>query len=187
MTKEECRVADWATVGYHDGAAGWGGDRIDAHRKACAEFGVRPDLDGYLSGRNRGIREFCRPPKGYSRGLEGDAYDGVCPLDLEADFIVANQEGLRIYAMEQEVRRQESDLRSRQQRLDRVREEIASSQSTMVGSNDPAVRAAAFARIRPLNMEERRLEREADDLRARIQELKRNVLDERFGPDSRYR
>ena len=65
MNKEECLTADWRTVGFHDGAAGHTADGIDAHRQACAEYGVVPNLDRYLDGRKSGLKEYCRAARGY--------------------------------------------------------------------------------------------------------------------------
>ena len=56
MSKDECRTVDWRTVGYEDGVAGQPGDRIGEHRRACAEYGVTPDLTAYLAGRTAGLR-----------------------------------------------------------------------------------------------------------------------------------
>ena len=58
MSKNECLTVDWRTVGYEDGVAGYSGDRIGQHRKACAKYGVTTDLELYQQGRERGLREF---------------------------------------------------------------------------------------------------------------------------------
>lgn len=42
LNEDECRMVDWRTLGYEDGVAGHSGERISAHRKACAEHGIRP-------------------------------------------------------------------------------------------------------------------------------------------------
>ena len=47
MNQDECLVSDWRLVGYEDGAAGQPANRIGEHRKACASYGVTPDLTAY--------------------------------------------------------------------------------------------------------------------------------------------
>src|SRR5687767_3457821 len=64
MSKDECRTVDWRTVGYEDGVAGRAGDRIGDHRRACAEYGVSPNLAAYQAGRTQGLREYCQPHNG---------------------------------------------------------------------------------------------------------------------------
>jgi hypothetical protein len=75
MSREECAALDWRTLGYEDGVRGATGDRIGEHRTACAEYGVRPDLDAYRAGRDSGLREFCREANGYRIGLAGVEYE----------------------------------------------------------------------------------------------------------------
>src|SRR6478609_9316856 len=86
MSREECLTVDWRTVGYEDGAAGYSGDRIGEHRKACAKHGVTPDLSAYQAGRSEGLQEFCRPQNGFRLGANGGSYGGQCPAELDPDF-----------------------------------------------------------------------------------------------------
>src|SRR6476620_8695628 len=77
MSKEECLAVDWRTIGYEDGVAGYSGDRISQHRKACAKYGVQTDLNQYQAGRAQGLREYCKPANGYRLGSRGGSYGGV--------------------------------------------------------------------------------------------------------------
>ena len=187
LSKEECLTADWRTVGFQDGAAGYTAERIGAHRQACAEHGVMPNLDRYLDGRKNGLREYCRPARGYQEGLEGRAYGGVCPPDLERDFIGAHEAGLRIYAMEADIHDQESTLRNKERRFKEVSGKSAAAQSTIIASNNPGARARALADIQSLDREKGELEHEIDNLKHRIEWLERAARQERFGTDARYR
>ncbi len=108
MSADECRTADWRTVGYEDGLKGSPG-RLGDHRKACAKAGVTPDLDAYETGRADGLRQFCVPAKGYTLGSNGYSYKGVCPADLEPYFVEAVDEGRVMYRFKKAV----SDLQSR--------------------------------------------------------------------------
>lgn len=66
--------------------AGRTGDRIGQHRKACADHGVRPDLNAYQAGRAEGLREYCQARNGYRVGVSGAGYGGPCPADLAPGF-----------------------------------------------------------------------------------------------------
>lgn len=103
MTRDECRTVDWRTVGYEDGVAGRSGDQIGLHRKACAEYGVTPDLDAYRAGRAEGLREYCKPHNGYRAGATGAIYYDGCPAELAPAFIAAYESGRALYIRERRV------------------------------------------------------------------------------------
>ena len=69
MGQNECKAVDWKTIGYEDGVAGRSGEQIGVHRRACAKYGVIPDLEAYRLGRAEGLREFCQPHSGYRAGV----------------------------------------------------------------------------------------------------------------------
>lgn len=96
MDRDECLTVDWRTVGFEDGVAGHSGDRIGQHRKACAEYGVTPDLTAYQAGRDEGLHEYCVPANGFRLGSQGGSYGGVCPTDVEVGFIDAYQSGRQL-------------------------------------------------------------------------------------------
>src|SRR3989337_3049438 len=81
MDRNECLTVDWQTVGFEDGVAGYSGDRIGQHRKACAKHGVTPDLTAYQAGREEGLREYCVPANGFRLGSQGGSYSGMCPAE----------------------------------------------------------------------------------------------------------
>ena len=89
LNKDECRTADWRAIGYEDGSRGYHPSRIGQHREACAEYGVRPDMDAYRSGHAEGVRVYCKPHTGYRLGLRGTSYNDICPADLEEHFLAA--------------------------------------------------------------------------------------------------
>ncbi|MGD8421173.1 MAG: DUF2799 domain-containing protein, partial [Gammaproteobacteria bacterium] len=112
MDKSECREADWRTIGLEDGSAGHAVSYIGNHRKACAEYGVTPDLAAYRDGHAIGVRQFCTPPNGFRQGRAGRGYAGVCPADLEQDFLAAHATGHRLYALDNEIDRLQRDARN---------------------------------------------------------------------------
>src|ERR1044072_8358991 len=97
MSANECVATDWRTVGYEDGAAGYSGNHIGKYRKACGKHGLAPDLAQYQSGRDAGLREFCKPMNGFRVGASGSGYGGVCPTGLDAPFLEAYESGRQLH------------------------------------------------------------------------------------------
>src|SRR5688500_7930284 len=50
LSERECRDQDWYGIGADDGYDGAPASQIDAHRAACAEFGIEPDSEQYEAG-----------------------------------------------------------------------------------------------------------------------------------------
>src|SRR5687768_8854199 len=99
MSESECLAMDWRMIGYEDGTSGYSGNRIGQHRKACGKHGVMPDLGEYQAGREQGLREFCKPANGFRIGSRGTGYNGVCPADLDDEFVTAYQSGRQLYTL----------------------------------------------------------------------------------------
>jgi hypothetical protein len=132
MNRDECMAVDWRTVGYEDGVAGRSGERIGAHRKACAEYGVTPDLAAYQTGRAEGLREYCHPHNGYRYGAEGRAYYGACPADLEPAFVEAYDAGHELYVRERRVIDTDAAIADRRREIRRLEDSIANAGLTVV-------------------------------------------------------
>jgi hypothetical protein len=127
MSKDECRAVDWRTVGYEDGVAGQPGDRIGEHRRACAEYGVTPDLNAYLAGRAAGLREYCQPHNGYRAGANGYTYFDTCPAELAEAFEKAYDEGRALYVRERRVIDTEQLIDDKRREIRRLEDRVAES------------------------------------------------------------
>lgn len=103
MSKEQCLAGDWTGQGYADGMAGRAMSRLGEHAEACAKHGIAPDDDSYRAGRAQGLRVYCTPANGFRIGRQGNNYGGVCPADLEGDFVYAFNDGRTVYAANQAV------------------------------------------------------------------------------------
>jgi hypothetical protein len=125
MNKDECRAVDWRTVGYEDGVAGYSGERIGQHRKACAEHGVTPDLDAYRAGRADGLREYCQPHNGYRAGVNGAAYYDSCPAELAPAFVAAYESGRELYVRTRRVTDVDAAIAARRRELVRLEDNVA--------------------------------------------------------------
>jgi len=125
MSKEECRAVDWRTIGYEDGVAGYSGERIGQHRKACAEYGVTPDLNAYRAGRAEGLREYCQPHNGYRAGVSGAPYYDSCPAELAPAFVAAYQSGRELYVRERRVTEADAEIAWRRREIARLESTLA--------------------------------------------------------------
>jgi hypothetical protein len=165
MNKGECLAVDWRTVGYEDGVAGRPGERIAEHRKACAKYGVTPDLVAYQAGRSQGLREYCRPQQGYQLGEHGGSYGGVCPADLDHEFTAAYESGRELYNLRSRVAAAASRLDAAHRELEHAEHEIVE-QSALIVSNDATTEARAHALVSTKDLAERvgRLKGEIADL-----------------------
>lgn len=144
MNKDECRAVDWRTVGYEDGVAGHSGDRIGQHRRACAEYGITPDLNAYRTGRAEGLREYCQPHNGYRAGVNGAAYYDSCPAELEPAFLVAYESGRELYVRTRRVEDTEEAIASRRYEIARLEDRIANRAFTVLDDTEtPEQRAQA--------------------------------------------
>jgi hypothetical protein len=183
MSKQECRVVDWRTVGYEDGTAGRSGDTISRHRKACAAAGVTPDLDAYQSGRAEGLREYCQPENGYRVGANGWDYAGFCAADLAPTFIEAYQSGRELHAHQSRLQAVTARLSYAHNEIQRIDKQLTSDSLVIVDKNTTTeARAQALLQVKQLvetrqrlrdeipHLEDdrRRLEYELDQYRNRV-------------------
>jgi Protein of unknown function (DUF2799) len=140
--KDECRTADWRTIGYEDGLHGQPSARIGAHRVACARHQVTPDLAAYTEGRARGLLEYCLPKNGFRVGLNGWSYANVCSGPTEPDFVGAYRFGRQIHDARSELRTTNARLRSAKSGL---------------AQTDGAVQAVTVELVQPKVSTERRV------------------------------
>ena len=183
MSRDECRTVDWRTVGYEDGVAGRAGDRIGEHRKACAEYGVAPDLSAYQAGRAEGLREYCQPHNGYRYGAEGRNYYGSCPADLTPAFVEAYDAGHELYVREQRVADTDASISARRYDIRRLEDSIADAGLTVIDDDaspedkthavvDTAQRAERIGRLKAeiaqLEKQRARYVRELEAYRATV-------------------
>lgn len=117
MSANECLVSDWSAIGYEDGARGYTTDRFGQHRKACAKHGVAADFEAYKRGREEGLLEFCQPTRGYTLGVNGGRYAGVCSADVEPEFVQAYNAGHNLYRLRAAVSSAESAIHAKQGEL----------------------------------------------------------------------
>lgn len=158
LGKDECLNADWRSIGYVDGTRGYSGSHIGSHRKACAKYGVVPNLDQYEQGRLKGLREYCTPHNGYRLGIRGKGYNGVCPADLDPAFRSAINEGRKVFTLEREVRQQQRELKKAYKDLDELEVELSDKEAELIRPRvKPRRRKHLLDEIRMLEDEQKAL------------------------------
>ena len=184
MSKDECALADWQTIGYEDGLRGFPAERIGAHRVACAKHQVMPSLAAYSAGRERGLREFCQPKNGFRVGLHGGAYANVCSGPTENAFVDSYRYGKQIHDARAELRTTHSRLRNAREGLAHTNSAMASVTAELVLPAVPIDRRTWLAtELVRLTQERSGLLVRIDELTAHSQQLAVNVQElERQSP-----
>jgi len=172
LSAEECLAADWYTIGVEDGSRGQPVSRIGAHRKACAEVGVQPDMARYNDGRAFGLQSFCTRERGYAEGENGHRYSGVCPPHLEPVFMQGYLAGQDRYRTKQEIHRLERELADVRKEVADIRTNLDQGYTVDEKGNKHTLnkyeRDAMYERLLALGKEEGRLEGEISALRTSL-------------------
>lgn len=103
LSKEECKIGNWQTIGYNDGVAGHYPDRLASHAKACAKVGTAPDYQAWERGRQLGLQQYCTVNNAYNIGKRGNDLNSVCPAALTHALQQANQQGKKYYHLNKQL------------------------------------------------------------------------------------
>lgn len=166
MSDDECRLADWRTIGYEDGVSGRPASHVGERREACADHGVTPDLAAYRQGRDEGLREYCTPASGYRLGRKGQRLHVVCPSELQGDFRDAYKSGREIYQAAAVVRATKSRLQRKKRELEEVRSALTTNAGELVApGTDTERRIELLVETGDLASRKKTLENEINKLR----------------------
>ncbi|MCU0757659.1 MAG: DUF2799 domain-containing protein [Steroidobacteraceae bacterium] len=160
LSEKDCRAGDWYAIGLRDGAAGRTEDYVAEHSAACQEYGVAPDRDRWIEGRERGLDRFCTARNGYRIGEVGGRYDGVCFAGAELEFRRGYDLGLRMNEVRGRLDRVENDIRVIEGQLARPSQELSD-----------AERERLQWRLRELEQERGYVRREHDEIEWRGRSL----------------
>lgn len=107
MSVSECKVADWARVGYVDGAAGVAQSRLAAYTEDCGKAGVVPQANAYRQGWDTGIQRFCTAANGWREGTQGrSGKEAVCQGQAGFEgFARYLDAGLKVYRTQEQLQR----------------------------------------------------------------------------------
>jgi len=166
MSEQACLVSDWRTVGFEDGTYGRPVGTIGNYRQACSKHGVTPDLERYRAGHAEGVQVYCRPTQGFDVGRRGGVYQGVCPANLEGEFVVAYNSGRRLYELESTLQRIDSQIASNYRTQENIKQELTGIAGSMIGSDtSPEQRVLLVARAADLGERYGAITAETDRLR----------------------
>lgn len=169
MSANECELADWQAVGYEDGVQGRSSDKFGSYRKNCAQHEVAPDFQAYQSGRDAGLREYCQPTRGFREGSRGAKYVGVCPADLEGDFLDGFNNGRTLYELEFAVKSGRRQIEHRKSRMKDIESALAKIMATLLIDDTPGdERAALMVETKQLAEERMALGSEVEDLQQQL-------------------
>lgn len=173
MSGDECLTSDWEAIGYEDGARGYTSERLGQRRKACAKHGVTPDFAAYQSGREQGLVEYCQPGRGFDVGVNGGRYNGVCDVNLEADFLDAYNAGYHLYSLRSNVNRATSSINAKENELERIEKKMREKEALLIAKETATEdRVLLLADLKDMSERTGELEEQIRDLyeqRARYQ------------------
>ncbi len=165
MNKAECLVSDWQMIGYEDGARGYGSQHLARHRKACAKHGIAPDLAAYQQGRSEGLQEYCQPTKAFALGSSGARYAGVCPADLEADFLDAYNAGHHLRQLRASVASANGQISYKKRALEQVKQDLVAREAALISDEATSEqRLVLLGQIKELSETRGQLHAEIEDL-----------------------
>ena len=130
LSESECRSNSWADIGFRDGRNGRSPDRIADHKEACEKYGIEPDRDDYLDGRDEGLVQYCTRHNGFQVGSANGTYEGVCAASNERAFLEGFNKGKSLYDARSRLASVESEISDVDEKRDEkdlskeVREEL---------------------------------------------------------------
>ena len=165
LDRDECRNADWRLIGYEDGSKGRLSDYLGNHRKACAEYDVTPDMEAYLQGRAEGLTQYCRPQNGYLLGKRGRSYHGICPGNMEHEFMVAYRYGKDVYNLEYQIKRAGTRKKNKAKQLEKLNQSLKMKEAELIKHETSTERRVQLlVEIRDFSQERGTLEAEINEL-----------------------
>lgn len=167
MSETACLATDWRSAGFEDGVAGRSVGSIGRYRQACADYGIAPDLAEYRAGHSQGVEVYCRANNGFEVGRRGYTYQGVCPADLEPDFLAAYADGRQLYDLESSLRAVENQIAARHRRLEQLTGELTSASAAIIADGTSVeVRAQLLLDIAAMAKEQGTISEEIETLEA---------------------
>jgi hypothetical protein len=144
MSEQACVTADWRTVGFEDGTYGRSEASIGRYRQQCGEHGVTPDLESYRAGHAEGVQIYCKESNGFAVGHSGAQYQGVCPSNLEPDFLAEYNAGRRLHELESVLSSVESRIAGNYRGQENIKQELTDIGVKMIATETTAEQRLAM-------------------------------------------
>jgi len=186
LSQEDCRSADWYTIGYQDGLQGRVSRPVADQQQGCARRDVTVLAARYTEGRNHGLKQFCSPGNGFRLGLKGAQYNGACLADAEQEFLPAYEQGKEIIEAELQLRRLGEILQVNASELENLTVSVQQKEVEIVARDTTLKRRAdLLLEMRDLQETVAMVETEIDGIEAALEEEDRHLQDLR--ERNRYR
>ena len=130
LSKEECAVAQWSTIGERDGAAGRSLGYLSNHIKACSKSGQPVDQAQWQQGHAIGARRYCTPENGLVVGNRGSTYNNICAADQQAGFLDGYNLGKERHALLQRRNSAAGNIRTAESGKDNNNKNITTAERT---------------------------------------------------------
>jgi hypothetical protein len=99
-------------------------------------------------------------------GRSGASYQGVCPANLEPDFIAAYNSGRHLYELQSALQRVDNQIASNYRAQENIKQELTEIAASMVGSETSAEqRVLLVSRAADLGQRYGQITAETDSLR----------------------
>lgn len=165
LHQDECVRANWRSIGFIDGSQGKLASHVRKHLKACAKYGIQPDLTAYQGGHRGGVNQFCTEPTGFNHGLNGKAYNGICPPSLEDFFLTGYYKGRQLSLFQQDIQHTTDKLSDRKRELERVTRELNTKKRRLRDTDAESERVILQREIDRLRVKQGDLEFDLGDLK----------------------
>ena len=131
LSEADCLSADWAVMGEADGEQGRPLSDLNRYRRECAEYGVIPDSEAYLAGRDRGLARYCTETNGYHEGRAGAGFQPVCPAALAPGFQRAHQLGRAVFVSLNDLHHSNDSIDYARNTIDDLKSDIADAEASI--------------------------------------------------------
>ena len=116
MSIEQCKTANWQSVGEKDGANG-AGSLLARHYKACQKAQVVPDQKQYEQGYAKGLSYYCTPRTVFDYALQGRGNYEYCPVQQRASLRPYHQTANQYFQAKRAFSDSENQWTSARQKL----------------------------------------------------------------------
>jgi uncharacterized protein DUF2799 len=135
MNEAECINADWKIIGIQDGSKGKLPAYIGEHQSACSQYNVTPILETYMEGHRIGVQQYCTDINGYNLGENGSTYNGVCPANLEENFLIAYNHGYEHYILNNQIEDVISSISNAEYEIDNIKNEVSELEEKLISDD----------------------------------------------------
>ena len=118
MSVEQCKTANWFSVGERDGSDGHE-SRLDKYYSSCQKANIVPNQKLYEQGYQKGLGYYCRPEIIFSEALEGRGDIRVCPIEKRESLRSYYQVAYEYYQADSEFNRSQNDMNRYLKELER--------------------------------------------------------------------